>query len=163
MQQKSKRPITPARLAAVVPVFAIFSFLAGSAREAEPPRHLNADTTTITIQSNGTELSFDPNDIAVKQGAPVRIRYVNNATFAHNIVIVKKDADIDVVGPAAQEASGTGYVPMQHTDRMIAWSPLAEPGKTVEFTFTAPTAGTYPFACLVDGHYNVMVGTIRSK
>jgi uncharacterized cupredoxin-like copper-binding protein len=64
---------------------------------------------------------------------------------------------------AAHGASATGFVPMQHKDRMIAFTPLAAPGQTVEVTFVAPPAGEYPFACLVDGHYNVMLGMLRSR
>jgi plastocyanin len=122
-----------------------------------------ADTTTITIGSTATALAFEPDRISVKQGTLVRIRYVNESTLAHNLVIVKKDADIDVIGPAAQDASDSGYVPTQHKDRMIAYSPLASPGKTVEFTFVVPPAGEYPFACFVDGHYNMMLGTLVSR
>ena len=119
--------------------------------------------TTITIRTFATNLSFEPDRIAVRAGTTVRIRYVNESTLAHNLVIVRTDDDIDTLGMAAHAASETGFVPMQHKDRMIAYSPLASPGKTVEMTFVAPAAGEYPFACLVDGHYNVMVGMLRSR
>jgi uncharacterized cupredoxin-like copper-binding protein len=47
-------------------------------------------------------------------------------------------------------------------DKMVAFSPLAPPGETIEFTFVVPAAGTYPFVCLYPGHYNMMVGTLKS-
>lgn len=121
-----------------------------------------APDTTILITSTGADLEFNPSSIAVKQGKRVRIRYVNNGTFPHNIVIVRKDDDIDVVGIAAFQAGSTGFVPMAEKDRMIAHSALAGPGETVEFTFVVPPPGEYPFVCVYPGHYNMMLGTLRS-
>ncbi|MGH7459961.1 MAG: plastocyanin/azurin family copper-binding protein, partial [Longimicrobiales bacterium] len=139
-----------ARLLWVVPALAV---LASGATTAAPgsidATAVRADTTTITIRSYATTLSFDPDRISVKAGTPVRIRYINESTFGHNLVIVKKDADIDVIGPVAHEAASNGFVPEQHKSKMIGYSPLAGPGKTVEFTFVAPPAGEYPFVCFV--------------
>jgi uncharacterized cupredoxin-like copper-binding protein len=121
-----------------------------------------APDTTIVIQSEGANLEFNPSEIAVKQGKRVRIRYINNGTFPHNIVILKKEADIDIAGVAAFQAGSTGYIPEKEKGRMVAYSTLAEPGKTVEFTFVAPAPGEYPFVCLYPGHYNMMMGTFKS-
>ena len=121
-----------------------------------------APDTTIVIRSEGSNLEFNPSEIAVKAGTRVRIRYINNGTFPHNIVIVKKDADIDVIGLAAFQAGSTGYIPEKEKPRMVAHSTLAEPGKTVEFTFVAPPAGEYPFVCVYPGHYNMMLGMFKS-
>ena len=121
-----------------------------------------APDTTITITSTGENLEFNPSAIAAKQGRRVRIRYVNNGTFPHNIVIVRNDADIDVVGLAAFDAGSTGFVPLSEKNRMIAHSALANPGQTVEFTFVVPAPGEYPFVCVYPGHYNMMLGTLRS-
>ena len=121
-----------------------------------------APDTTIVLRSDGANLEFSPAEIAVKQGKRVRIRYVNNGTFPHNIVIVRKEDDIDPVGLAAFQAGTTGYIPEKEKARMIAHSTLAEPGKTVEFTFVAPAPGEYPFICSYPGHYNMMLGTFKS-
>ena len=121
-----------------------------------------APDTTIVIRSEGANLEFNPTEIAVKQGKRVRIRYINNGTFPHNIVILKKDADIDIVGLAAFQAGATGYIPEKEKGRMIAHSTLAEPGTTIEFTFVAPPPGEYPFVCVYPGHYNMMLGTFKS-
>jgi uncharacterized cupredoxin-like copper-binding protein len=149
------------RLYAAVPALALLT-VAGSARDGEPPARAVADTT-ITIRTVGANLAFEPDRISLKHGLTVRVRYVNESTLGHNFVIVHTDDDIDVLGKAAHEAAGTGYVPMQHKDRIIGYSPLASPGQTVEFTFVVPPPGEYPFVCLVDGHYNMMVGTLRSR
>ena len=130
--------------------------------QAQKPLAPSADTTTIVIRSTSAALAFDPDLITVRAGTIVRIRYVNESVFSHNIVIVKKEADIDLMGPASFDAEETGFVPMKYKARMVAWSPLAVAGKTVEFTFTAPAPGDYPFVCFVDGHFNMMVGMLKS-
>jgi uncharacterized cupredoxin-like copper-binding protein len=146
-----------------VPVLAVLVTFAARPQPQTSVIAAPSDTTTITIRSAATNLAFDPDRITVKAGALVRIRYINESTFGHNLVIVKKDADIDVIGPVAHESKNHDFVPEQHKNLMIGYSPLAGPGKTVEFTFTAPPAGKYPFACFVDGHYNVMVGTLEVR
>lgn len=120
-----------------------------------------ADTTTILIRTTAAGgLAFEPNEIRVKAGTPVKIRYLNESPMTHNMIIVKTEADIDLIGEASFNAPD--HVPAQHKSRMIAWSPTAAPGKTVEFKFVAPPAGDYFFVCFVDGHFNMMVGTLRS-
>jgi azurin len=118
--------------------------------------------TTITISTSGADLEFQPSRISAKQGTRVQIRYINEGTLPHNIVIVKNEDDIDVMGQAAFQAKETGYVPLEHKDKMIAYTELANPGETVEVTFVMPPAGEYLFVCMYAGHYNMMVGTLRS-
>ena len=122
-----------------------------------------APYTIITIRTTGYNLAFDPDRITVREGDTVRIRYVNESTLGHNLVLVRNEDDIDLLGAAAYDAARTGFVPMEHKDRMIAWTAMASPGQTVEVEFVAPPAGSYPFVCLVDGHFNVMVGTLVSR
>jgi azurin len=135
------------------------------APEAWPPvavrQGLPVDST-ITIRSTGSALEFSPSRIAVRHGARVRIRYVNAGTLPHNFVLVHNGDDIDLLGLAALDASETDYVPLEHDDKMIAHSPLAAPGDTVEVLFDVPPPGEYFFVCLYAGHYNMMVGTLRS-
>jgi azurin len=133
----------------------------GPAVAADSHARTNPDTT-ITIRSLGSNLEFLPSEIAVKEGTNLRIRYVNEGTFPHNIVVVRAESDIDPLGLAAFDAAATGYVPSTKADRIVAHSTLASPGETVEFTFVVPPAGDYPFVCLYPGHYNMMVGTLRS-
>jgi plastocyanin len=121
-----------------------------------------ADTTVIEIYTTNAALAFDPDLIRAKAGSIVKIRYVNESALAHNLVILKSEKDLDVVGQASFHAAGTGFVPMEHKAKMIAYSPLANAGKTVEFTFTVPPVGDYLFACFVDGHFNMMIGKLRS-
>jgi hypothetical protein len=52
--------------------------------------------------------------------------------------------------------------PVAHAARLIAYTPLASPGETVEVTFTMPAAGGYTFVCRVPGHYSTMLGMLWS-
>ena len=156
MQQHRSTWIVPAlALIAVAAVQMPASYATTSTRPG-------ADTTIVTVVTTSDALAFDPDVITVKAGTPVKIRYVNSSALAHNLVIVKTDADIDVIGPASFNAHDTGFVPMEHKSRMIAFSPLATAGKTVELSFVAPNPGEYPFVCFVDGHFNMMIGKLRS-
>ena len=110
----------------------------------------------------GSNLEFVPSRISAKNGARVTIRYVNEGTLPHNLVLLRDPEDLDTLGPAAYDAAETGYVPLAHRDLLIAWSDLASPGQTVEITFVMPPPGEYTFACLFPGHYNMMLGTLRS-
>ncbi|MGH7500481.1 MAG: plastocyanin/azurin family copper-binding protein [Longimicrobiales bacterium] len=118
--------------------------------------------TTILIHTSGTNLEFMPSRISAKQGTRVTVRYVNEGTLPHNFVVVKAEDDIATLGRAAFKAQDTDYVPLEHESLMIAHSELATPGETVEVTFEMPPAGEYFFVCLYSGHYNMMVGTLRS-
>jgi azurin len=135
---------------------------AGAAEACGAERVELAPDTTITIRSSGTNLEFLPARISAKQGTRVTVRYVNEGTLPHNFVVVRNENDIDTLGRAAFEAKDTEYVPLQHEALMIAHSALAAPGATVEVSFVMPSPGEYFFVCLYSGHYNMMVGTLRS-
>ena len=57
---------------------------------------------------------------------------------------------------------GGDYVPAGMKSKMFASTKLASPGQTVETTFVVPPAGRYMYVCLMSGHANVMLGTLRS-
>lgn len=158
---RSWRQISAAlSMGAVVVAAGAFTLL--GARPADARTGPAQADTVIEITTTGSNLEFSPSRISAKQGTTVTIRYTNNGTLPHNFVLVKDEGDIDVLGPAAFQAGDTDYVPLQHESRMYAHSPLAKPGETVEVTFEVPPAGEYFFVCLYPGHYNMMVGTLRS-
>lgn len=117
--------------------------------------------TTITIRASSSTLEFDPPAIAVKHGARLRLRLVNTGTLPHNIVLVKNEDDIDALAAAASKAGGS-YVPVAEKDKLIAYTTLASPGQTVEVTFVVPPPGVYTYVCMMSGHANSMLGTLRS-
>ncbi len=161
-RHRARGGILPPLLAAAAILFLGQGALHAQAPAAELPRPGAPVDTVITIRTTGSNLEFAPSQIAVKAGTRVRIRYINDGTLPHNIVLVKDEADIDMLGMAAFSAGETGYVPVEHADRMYAYSELAVPGTTVEIEFTAPPPGEYFYVCLYPGHYNMMIGTLRS-
>ena len=121
-----------------------------------------APDTTITIRASSSTLEFSPTRVSAKAGTRIRIRFVNEGTLPHNLVVPKSDDDIDALALAAYQAGETGYVPMAMKDKLIGWTTLASPGESVELTFVVPAAGEYTYVCLFPGHSNSMLGTLRS-
>ncbi|HEX7120743.1 MAG TPA: plastocyanin/azurin family copper-binding protein, partial [Gemmatimonadaceae bacterium] len=105
---------------------------------------------------------FVPPRISVKTGTRVTLRFMNEGTLPHNVVLPRTEDDIDPLALAAYEAAASGYVPVEEKDRMLAYTALASPGQTVEVTFTVPAPGEYTYVCLFPGHANTMLGTLRA-
>ncbi len=118
--------------------------------------------TTVTITTVGSELAFRPSQLTLKQGTRVRLRYVNEGTMPHNLLLIRDRSKVDMIGVAALNAAATGFIPVEHTNDLLGYTKLAYPGDTVEFTFTVPAPGEYPFACTFPGHFRVMQGVLRS-
>lgn len=113
----------------------------------------------------GDQMLFEQTEFTVAPGQTVRITFQNTATMpgmSHNVVFVRTEEDINVVGQAAMGAPDTEYVPTSEAKRIIAYTPLAEPGESVTVEFTAPsTPGDYPYICTFPGHYMMMQGTMH--
>ena len=129
--------------------------------ERAPGDGQGADTT-ITIRAAGSTLEFTPTRVSAKAGTRVRIRFVNEGTLPHNVVVPKSDDDIDALALAAYKAGETGYVPMELKEKLVGFTALASPGESVEMTFVVPAAGEYTYVCLFPGHANSMLGTFRA-
>ena len=119
--------------------------------------------TTIDVMAMGSTLEFTPAEISVKAGKRVRLRFMNHGSLPHNLVIARSDDDIDALIAASGMAYKTGYVPVELKDKMVGWTTLASPNQTVEFDFVAPPPGEYTYICLISGHYNSMLGTLRTR
>lgn len=118
--------------------------------------------TTITIRAAGSTLEFQPPRISVKHGTRIRLRFVNDGTLPHNVVLPRNEGDIDALAVAAYDAAESGYVPLKQQEKLLAYSTLASPGDTVNVTFVVPPPGEYTYICLFPGHANSMFGTLRS-
>ena len=129
-----------------------------------PPSHLPTavQDTTITVRASGSTLEYDPPRISVKNGRRVRLRFVNDGTLPHNVVLPRSEDDLDALILAAYESSETGYVPMAQKDKLLGYTRLVSPGESVEITFVVPPPGEYRYVCLFPGHANSMLGTLRS-
>ncbi|HWV58155.1 MAG TPA: plastocyanin/azurin family copper-binding protein [Longimicrobiales bacterium] len=137
--------------------------LAAATGTVTPTTELPADTARVVeITSTGVDLAFEPAEIRARPGEEIRIRYVNESDMAHNIIIVRTEADIEPVGLAAIRAHANGYVPEDEMDRIIAYTKVIGPGEVAETTFTVPEPGTYPFICTYSGHFTMMQGRLIS-
>jgi plastocyanin len=117
--------------------------------------------TTITVRAYSSTLEYVPDKISVKAGTRLTIKFVNEGTYAHNVVVPKKDDDIDDLAQAAITAGETGFVPANMKDKLLAWTQLISPGETGELTFVVAGPGSYTFVCLFPGHAQSMLGTIK--
>ncbi|HTL06059.1 MAG TPA: plastocyanin/azurin family copper-binding protein [Gemmatimonadales bacterium] len=131
----------------------------GGERSLRPAR-LGADTT-VTVRAESSTLEFNPPELAVKQGTRLKLRFINAGTLPHNFVLVRDEDDIDSLAAAAARV-GKDFVPHALEGKLVAWTTLASPGDTVEVTFIVPPPGVYTYVCLMTGHTNSMMGTLRS-
>lgn len=117
----------------------------------------------IELSSVGNEMKYDKTALTVPAGALVHLTLKNTSTMdtmPHNFVVVKTGTEAQVALDGLMKAPDAGYVvpgPDVYTS-----SPLALPGKTIEYTFTAPPPGKYPYICTVPGHYLLMKGVLTT-
>lgn len=112
----------------------------------------------IEITANDS-MKFNLTRFEVSAGQEVKLILTNLGTMpkvamGHNLVILKKDADVKAYADAAVMAAGTEYVPAAKADQVIAHTKLLGPKQTDEITFKAPAeAGDYPFLCSFPAHF----------
>ncbi|HEY7566960.1 MAG TPA: plastocyanin/azurin family copper-binding protein [Gemmatimonadaceae bacterium] len=118
--------------------------------------------TTLVLRASGSTLEFLPARLSARSGTHVRIRFVNDGTLPHNVVVPKNDDDLDALATAAYNAGATGFVPLGDTAKLVVYTKLVSPGETAELSFVMPAPGEYRYVCLFPGHANSMLGTLRS-
>ena len=103
--------------------------------------------------------AFEPAVINAKpaEALLVRVKSTGNPmpkmAMAHNFVLLKAAADVNGFLTAAIAAGfPANYIPAAKKADVLASTPLAGVGETVEVSFKAPAAGTYPFICTFPGH-----------
>ena len=119
----------------------------------------------ITLQPEDNQMKYATTELTVEAGETVRLVFENIAespSMVHNVLILNTNDEevVERVGMAGQSAGQSeGYVP--DDDAIIAHTPLAQPGETVEVTFTAPEEpGEYTYVCTYPGHWAMMQGTL---
>jgi azurin len=119
----------------------------------------------ITLQPQGNQIAYATTELTAQAGETVRLVFENTAdspAMVHNVLLLNTNDEevIQRVGTASQAAGeAEGYVP--DDDAIIAYTPLAQPGETVEMTFTAPEEpGEYTYLCTYPGHWAIMQGTL---
>jgi len=120
-------------------------------------------TAEFKLSSVGNTMLYDVTTFTVSVGRPVHLVFHNNSTMKllpHNWALVKPGTEAAVAAAGLKKGEPGGYLDTQSPE-VLAYSPLAAQGTTVEVTFTAPTQpGTYPYICTVPGHYLKMKGTL---
>lgn len=118
----------------------------------------------VTITPVGNEMRYEQTEFTVKAGETVTITFRNTAdspAMQHNVVVLRDQDAINRVGTAALQA-GQEQEFIPEDEAILAHTPLAQPGETVQVTFTAPEEpGDYPYICTFPGHYTLMQGTMR--
>ena len=139
---------------------AFLTLFAGS--PADPPR-------TIEI-TGGDDMKFSVTTIRARAGEPLRIRLVSKGTIpkiamAHNVVVLKAGTNVAKFIADGATSRETDFIPPAMKDAVIAKTPFAGPGETVQVFFTAPKKpGSYPFVCTFAGHFQSgMKGTLIVK
>ena len=126
---------------------------------------VDSPTLEVTLSPVGITMAYEQTEFTAAPGQTVHITFNNtadNPAMFHNVVVIRSADVINALGVAAMGASATDYIPAAHQDDIIANTPMATPGTTVEVTFTAPsTVGDYPYICTFPGHYVTMQGIMH--
>ncbi|GAB3195687.1 azurin [Pontibacter aydingkolensis] len=117
------------------------------------------------IGNSPEDMIFDQDTLEVKVNTFVKLTFINEGadqSMIHNVVFTQPDKYKLVALAGAKVGAPGNYVP--ESEAVIAASPLALPGQTVEMEFTAPSEpGTYGFVCTYPGHWQKMNGTLIVK
>jgi len=124
---------------------------------------------TVTLRPKGNQMQYRETEFSVAPGETVRLVFENTATspsMQHNVVVLASndEALFQEVGEAGTRAGSTNdYVPQEDElrDQVLAYTPMSQPGETVEVTFTVPEEpGEYGYVCTFPGHWATMQGTM---
>lgn len=118
----------------------------------------NAAPRVIQLKG-GDDMKYSLNKIQATPGEELKIVLTVTSAMAkdamaHNFVLLDPATDINTFVTKAAVARKTAFIPASLQDKILAQTPLAGNGETVEVTFKTPsTPGTYPFLCTFPGHY----------
>ncbi len=147
---------------------------ADGANEAHSKNGPNKSDSTLQVLEEATvhalggskeEIRFDKDTLELKTSAKVTLKLVNEGTeqsMIHNVVITSEGTSQAVATAGAAVGASGNYVPK--SPDVIASSPLALPGQTVEINFESPVqAVAYDFICTYPEHRHTRVGKIIIK
>ena len=118
---------------------------------ADPPRAIDIVATD--------DMKFSVTTVNARAGEQIQIRLAVKGTIpkiamAHNVVVLKIGTDITKLVTDGAAHRATDFIPPAMAGSVIAKTPMAGPGETVQVIFTAPAKpGRYPFICTFAGHY----------
>jgi azurin len=129
--------------------------------QQNPPSAGAGRLIEVTATDKAGKYLFEPAVINAKPGELLRIRMKSvsvamakmpKAAMSHNFVLIKAGVDPQQFANSGIPAGfAAGYIPADKKD-VIAATPLAGVGETVEVSFKAPAAGSYPYICTFPGH-----------
>jgi azurin len=121
---------------------------------------------TIDISASD-DMKYSVTEIRAKAGEQIRIRLISKGTLpkiamAHNVVVLKVGTDVTKFITAGAADRDTDFIAPSMKAAVIAKTPFAGPGETVQVVFAAPAKpGRYPFVCTFAGHFQAgMKGTL---
>jgi len=130
----------------------------------------SAQTGRLVELTGNDLMKYSVTAIAAKPGELLHVRLKNAGTLpkvamAHNFVLLAKGADASAFTNASATAAASGYIDPAMKAKVLASTPLAGPGETVDVTFKAPAApGDYTFLCSFPGHFlSGMKGVLTVK
>ncbi len=130
----------------------------------------SAQTGRLVELTGNDLMKYSVTAIAAKPGELLHMRLKNVGTLpkvamAHNFVLLAKGTDAAAFANASATAYATGYIDPAMKAKVLAFTPTAGPGETVEVTFKAPAApGVYTFLCSFPGHFlSGMKGALTVK
>ncbi len=106
-------------------------------------------TRTIEVTMRETDdgaMVFEPAQLDFSEGETVRIVVTNEGELDHEFVMDSPDKNIE------HKALMEKFPEMEHDDPNAVH---LEPGATGEILWTFSNQGTFEFACLIPGHYDV--------
>jgi len=110
-----------------------------------PTPNAAAPKEPLAITTSMTEFAFEPAEISVSVGQPVKLELVNKGTLLHDFSSM--DAKVEVMPMQEGAEHDMGDIESRMTMHMAVDASTTE---TLEFTPTE--AGTYEFYCSVEGH-----------
>lgn len=115
--------------------------------------------TTLTLKALAG-LQYDQPRLAVRPGTRVTILLENYDDMAHNVVVTRPGARLEVVNLALKVSSEKNYVP--DTPLVLAATKQVIPGAKEAISFVLEKEGVYPYVCTYPGHGFVMYGALYS-
>ncbi|AKD04702.1 plastocyanin/azurin family copper-binding protein [Pontibacter korlensis] len=127
----------------------------------QPVQHLELRALGNTID----EIRYSTDTLETKAGAMVKLTFINEGVdmpMVHNVVFTASGKYKQVALAGAKVGASGNYVP--ESDLILAATPMALPGQTVELEFTAPTEpGLYDYVCTYPGYWKRMNGVLVVK
>ena len=125
---------------------------------AQTPARGGGAARTVDIVAND-EMKYNVTTITAKPGEQLRVRLivrgvVPKIAMAHNFVLLKPGTNEQKFVEAGAMFRDQDFIPPALKANVLAKTPLAGPGETVQVVFTAPAKpGSYTYLCTFSGHF----------